>query len=75
MSKIVIRKNNMFVIDKNQLKSKAKKEVIYNALYTAIYIEFAGASKNPRYQGKDHQSMMDEVNTFAFEWLKQRGLT
>lgn len=74
MSNIVVRKNRMFVIDKSQLKAKAKKDDVCNALYSAIYLEFAGASKNPRYQGMDAKSMLEAVNGFAFSWLKERGL-
>lgn len=65
----------MFVIDKSQLETKAKKDDVCNALYGAIYREFAGAAKNPRYKGLDHKSMLEEVNSFAFNWLKEKGLT
>ena len=75
MANVIIRKNRMFVIDKSQLKTKAKKDEVCTALYAAIYTEFVGASKNPAYRGKDHKAMLDEVNRFAFNWLKERGLT
>ncbi len=64
----------MFVIDKSQIKASVNKDEICNALYGAIYTEFAGASKNPRYQGLNPKTMMEKVNTFAFEWLDEREL-
>ncbi len=73
MEDVIFRKNKMFILDKEKLKPHAKKEEIYTALYAAIYTEFQGASKHPNYKNLTNLNKMQEVNLFAFNWLKQRG--
>ena len=50
MEKIIYRQNKMFCIDKSKLSQKALKDDIINALYAAIYTEFAGANYNDDYK-------------------------
>lgn len=73
METVIYRKSKLFVIDKDKLKPHAKKEEIYNALYAAIYVEFQGASKNPVYKDMTSLDKIEQVNAFAYNWLKQRG--
>jgi hypothetical protein len=72
MKSLVYRQNNMFVIDKSQIKA-SNKENICNALYAAIYAEFIGASENPNYKKQTNKEKMQSLNTFAQSWLKSRG--
>ena len=65
----------MFVIDRSQLSAAANKEAICNALYVALYDEFKGANKNPKYSGLTPKDMLTNVNTFANDWLLTRGLS
>jgi len=74
MIQVISRRNRLFVINKEVLKVSTKKDEICNALYAAVYTEFQGASKNPRYKNLTTQEMLIKVNEFAFQWLNQRGL-
>lgn len=74
MKQIILRKNKLFVINKDELKPHAKKDEIYNALYAAIYTEFKGASENPDYEKLTNLEKLNKINTYAYEWLKTRGL-
>lgn len=74
MKKIIYRQNNMFIIDREQLKSGARKDDICNALYAALYTEFSGATDNPDYKNKTNLERLQAINKFAFDWLKLRGL-
>lgn len=65
----------MFVIDRSQLSAAANKEGICNALYGALYSEFKGAAKSPTYKGLTPKDMLTQVNMFANDWLKTRGLS
>jgi len=73
MEKVIYRKNKFFIIDKDKLKPLGRKDEVYNALYAAIYTEFQGANENPNYKDLTNLDKLDQVNTFAFNWLKQRG--
>ena len=64
----------MFVIDRSQLSTAANKEAICNALYGDLYSEFKGAVKNPQYKDLTQKDMLTQVNIFANDWLKTRGL-
>lgn len=68
------RKNKMFCIDESQLSSAAKTTYNMNALYGAVYEEFRGAINNPKYKGLTDKQRLDQVNLFALNWLKDRGL-
>lgn len=74
MSNIIIRRNNLFVIDKTKLKPKARKDDVCNALYAAIYTEFAGASYNEDYKDLSYIERLNKVNEFALNWLIKKGL-
>lgn len=74
MEKIIYRKNKLFCIDKEKLKPEARKTDICNALYGAIYIEFAGANYNQDYSKLNVFQKLDKVNEFANNWLDERGL-
>ena len=74
MEQLVYRRNKLFVIDKSKLKPEAKSDNVCNALYAAIYSEFVGASTNPKYKGLNLKEMMEKLNEFSWDWLKQRGL-
>lgn len=74
MKQIIIRKNKKFIIDEEQLKPQAKKTDVCNALYSAIYQEFLGASENPKYKDLTLIDRFNKVNEFALMWLKKRGL-
>jgi hypothetical protein len=73
MEKVILRKNKLFIIDKSKLKPEARKEEIYNALYAAVYEEFQGANTNLIYKDLNSLSRLEEVNKFAYNWLKQKG--
>ena len=74
MKQIIVRKHNMFIIDKSQLKDKAKKDEICTALYAAIYSQFIGANKHPNYASLTHFERMTKINEYANNWLNERGL-
>lgn len=74
MKTIINRKNNMFCIDRSKLSSKANKDEICNAIYAAIYREFAGAATNPAYKGLTNLQKMNRINEFVNKWLFDRGL-
>ena len=71
---MVYRKNKMFIIDKSKIKSDTKIDEICSSLYAEIYTEFNGASKNPKYKHLASKDMLEEMNKFAYLWLKKRGL-
>ena len=71
---IFYRRSSKFFIDKSKLPAKANKPEVINALYGAVYKEFLGASKNPKYSNKNPLEKMQELNAFAEEWLKERKL-
>lgn len=74
MKQVIFRQNKMFVIDREQLKPKARSDEICNALYAAIYTEFAGASENPAYKDLTNLDKFVKINEFANDWLQKRGL-
>lgn len=61
------------MINKEIIKPHGRREEVYNALYAAIYTEFQGASNNPNYKDLTNLDRLEQINTFAFNWLKQRG--
>jgi hypothetical protein len=75
MENLIKRKHGLFIIDQNQLKPKANKTSIINALYGSLYLEFRGANTNPSYCNMTPLEKMQAVNIFATNWLKERGLT
>lgn len=74
MKLIVNRRNKQFCIDTTQLSSKANNTDVINALYAAIYLEFRGASENPKYKHLTYLERFNKLNEFANKWLKDRGL-
>lgn len=74
MENIIYRQNKLFCIDKNKLSQKARKDEIINALYAAIYTEFAGASKNQDYKDLTSLEKLVKINEYAHKWLNERGL-
>lgn len=74
MKQVIYRQNKMFIIDREQLKPKARSDEICNALYAAIYTEFLGASENPVYKELNNLERFTKINVFANEWLQKRGL-
>jgi hypothetical protein len=74
METIVYRKNKMFCIDKAKLSQKARKDEIINALYAAIYTEFAGANYNDDYKNLNSLERLTKINEYANKWLSERGL-
>ena len=70
---LVMRNNRMFVLDDTQLPESANNTPTKNALYADIYMEFRGASKNPKYKNLTYQQRMEVLNTFAQDWLRLRG--
>jgi hypothetical protein len=74
MENIVYRKNKMFCIDKAKLSQKARKDEIINALYAAIYTEFAGANYNDDYKNLNSLERLTKINEYANKWLSERGL-
>jgi hypothetical protein len=73
MAQVILRKNRLFVVNKETIASD-NKEDICNALYAAIYTEFLGASKNPKYKNVPAIDMLQKINEYANEWLSKRGL-
>jgi len=57
------------------LSETANKTHIINALYAAIYCEFAGANKQDKYKNLSYQQRLQKVNEFALNWLRERRLT
>lgn len=74
MKQYIIRRNNQFIINKAILKEEANRSDIHNALYAAVYSEFAGANRNKDYKHMTGLERFNEVNKFAEKWLKERGL-
>ena len=74
MKQVIFRQNKMFVIDREQLKPKARTDEICNALYAAIYTEFAGAAENPIYKDLTNLEKFARINAYANDWLQKRGL-
>ena len=74
MKPLIYRYNGLFFIDKEQLSKEANTLEVCNALYIAISKEFTGACENPLYNKLTMSEKMDKVNSFAHDWLKQRGL-
>lgn len=75
MEQLVVRRSRLFVVDKTKLQTKkAQSNEVVNALYAAIYEEFKGASTNPKYKTMNNKELMDQVNSFSWNWLKERGL-
>ena len=73
MEKVILRKNKLFIIDKSKLKPEARKQEIYNALYASIYEEFQGANTNPTYKNLNSLDKFEKLNSYAYNWLKQKG--
>lgn len=74
MDNVIYRKNKMFHIDTDKLSAKANKSDIILAMYSAIYVEFSGASNNPDYKHLTNLEKLDKVNEFINKWLDERGL-
>jgi len=75
MKQVIYRQNKMFIVDKDLIVAPSnKKDKICNALYAAIYTEFAGASKHPEYAKMTNFDRVKALNEFAYDWLKSRGL-
>jgi len=74
MVPVIYRKNKLFIIDKSKIKSDSKIDEICSSLYAEIYTEFVGASSNPKYKHLTSKDMLEEINKFAYVWLKKRGL-
>jgi hypothetical protein len=74
MVSVIYRKNKLFIIDKSKIKADSKVDEICNSLYAEIYSEFVGASSNAKYKHLASKDMLEEINKFAYVWLKKRGL-
>lgn len=70
----VFKRGARIVLNKEALSEEAQTTEIMNALYAAIYIEFSGATKSPKYSEMTLKDKISAVNDFAFNWLKERGL-
>lgn len=70
---LIYRENRLFKIDNNQLPASANKSFIINALYAAIYEEFAEAINNKKYKEMSNLEKMNAVNEFARQWLNDKG--
>jgi hypothetical protein len=73
MRPLVFRQGSMFKIDLNQLPTKAKNNQVINALYADIYLEFLQANSNPKYARLTVAEKLQAVNTYATNWLKDKG--
>jgi hypothetical protein len=71
---VIYRQNHKFFVDESKLKPEARRSDICNALYAAIYLEFAGAHTNPDYSKLTPLEKMNKLNEYANTWLKERGL-
>lgn len=76
MKNLVMRRNNQFIIDKDFIKIKTgtSKDEISTALYAEIYLEFRGANTHREYSKLTNVERLQALNSFAKDWLKQRGL-
>lgn len=70
---LIFRQNRFFKIDASQLPEKANTPAIINGLYADLYLEFHGAEKSSKYGSMDLVERMNAVNTYADQWLKDRG--
>ena len=70
---LVSRKNHRFIIDKSLIKAPGRVDEVCTALYAEIYLEFRGASNNPRYCDLNYIDRLQALNSFAEKWLKERG--
>jgi hypothetical protein len=71
---IFYRQNRYFKIDTTQLSGNALNPQNINALYSAVYKEFIGAVKNPKYKDLTPMQKMTKLNQFAQTWLTTKGL-
>jgi hypothetical protein len=71
---VIYRQNHKFIIDESKLKPEARRSDICNALYAALYLEFAGAHTNPDYSKLTSLEKMNKINEYANAWLKEIGL-
>jgi len=74
MTSYFYRNNHTFLIDKSKLKLEAQSIEICNALYEAVYNEFAGAVYNSNYNKLNSLEKLNKMNIFAENWLKSKGL-
>lgn len=65
------RKSSYFTIDDKIIKLET---TIQNALYAAVYEEFRGAVNNSKYKNLTNLQRIQELNKYAENWLKDRGL-
>lgn len=71
----VIKYSNVgFVILESAIVPQARTVDVKNALYVALYNEFLGASKNPKYQDLTVLERVQKLNDYAKDWLKQKGI-
>lgn len=71
---IFYRENRFFKIDTSQLSGEALNSKNINALYAAVYGEFIAAVNNPKYKNLTPTQKMNELNQFAQNWLRSKGL-
>lgn len=74
MKRIISRRNNRFVIDRDFIKDGINKDEISTALYAELHEEFKGANEHRVYSKLTNIQRFDAINDFAKDWLKKRGL-
>ena len=70
---VIVRRNRLFVIDKNVIPEGAETPEISGALYAAVHDEFKGAAYSEGYKHLSIQDRIDSLNKFAWQWLEDRG--
>ena len=75
MKNLVKRQNKRFILDKDFIKkvSGVSIDEVCTALYAEMYLEFRGANTHREYSKLTNIERLDAINTFAKDWLKQRG--
>lgn len=71
--KTVYRRNNRFIINTDKVKDLEGKDKVLLTLYATIYSEFFGAQYSKKYKNFNSIQKLEKINTFAEEWLEERG--
>lgn len=71
---LIYRDGRMFKINEQLLPPKAKSFFVKNALYIALYQEFAGANSVDKYKHLTNAQKMEQICTFADKWLQENKL-
>jgi hypothetical protein len=70
---LIYRNGKLFSVNLEYIKPESRTTATVNGLYAAIYDEFKGAVEKDKYKSLTAQQKMENLNSFAEKWLKDRG--